>query len=87
MFLTFLQMKERHPRFRWHAKNWVLIHITVMHLDAMRRSLKKKDPDLKVLQELEGKPAIKKRMIRPEPESKSESEVILHLQFTSHTPI
>ena len=84
--LTFLQMKERHPHCRWHARNWVLVHITVMHLEAMRRSLKTRDPDLKVFEQYErltAKGTIKKRKIRLEPESESESEVSL----TTHTPI
>jgi len=87
MFLTVLQMKEHHPRFRWYANNWLLVHISVMHLAATRRSLKKRDPDLKVLQEYEnltGKGIGKKRKIR---ESESESEVSLHLQFTLYTAI
>ena len=83
-------MKDHHPRFRWHARNWVLVHIAVMHLEATRRSLKKQDPDLKVLQEYEeliSKGTIKKHKIRLEPESESGSEVNLHLQFTLHTLI
>lgn len=61
-----------------------------MHLEAMRRSRKKPDPDLKDLEQykqLTAKGAIKKRKIRPEPGSESESEVSLHLQFTLHIPI
>jgi hypothetical protein len=89
MVLPFLQMKERHPHFRWHARNWVLVHITVMHLRAMRHSLKDPDPDLKALEvynQLMAKGTIKKRKIRPEPESssKSSSEVSLNLQLTLH---
>ena len=45
-----------------------------MHLEAMRRSLKKQDPDLKVLQEYEeliGKGTVKKSTTRPEPEPES----------------
>ena len=88
MLLTFLQMKARHPRCRWHSQNWVLKHITVMHLDAMRRSLKQSDSDLKVLEEYEQltKGPINKRKIRLVPESESESEVSLHLQFTPYNP-
>ena len=82
-------MKACHPCCRWHASNWVLVHITVMHLDAMRRSLKNPDPDLKVLEQYEqlmAKGALKKCKIRLEPESESESEVSLHLQFTLQIP-
>jgi hypothetical protein len=80
MFPTLLQMKELHPRCRWHAGNWVLVHITVMHLSATRCSLNNPDPDLKALKEYEeltAKGTIKKRKIRPELESESESEVSL----------
>lgn len=90
MFLTFLQMKERHPRFRWHGGNWLIEHIAVGHLEAMRRSLKRRDPDLQDLQEydqLVAEGIVKKRKIRPEPESESESDVSLLIQFTSHVPI
>lgn len=57
-------------------QNWVLKHITVMPLDAMRCSLKKSDSDLEVLEEYEQltKGPINKRKIRPAPESESESE-------------
>ena len=81
MFLTFLQMKKCHPHFQWHARNWVLVHITVVHLVVMRCSLKNPDPDLKVLKEyhqLTAKGTIKRWKIRPEPESEPESEVSLH---------
>ena len=77
MFLLFLQMKKRHPRFRWHAKNWVLEHIALMHLEAMRRSLKMSDPDLDTLKRykrLMAKGVMRKRKARPEPNSESESE-------------
>jgi len=112
ILLTFLQMKDCHPRFKWHVKNWVLMHISVMHREATRRLLKMRnpdlmhisvmhheatrrllktcDPDLKILQEYEeltSKGIIKKRMIRPEPESEPESEVSLCLQFTQLNPI
>ena len=49
------------------------MHITVMHLVAMRHLLKNPDPDLKVLEEyhqLMAKGTIKRWKIRPEPESK-----------------
>ena len=61
-----------------------------MHLDAMRRSLKRRDPDLEVLQEydqLVAEDIVKKRKIRPEPESESKSDVSLLIQFTSHVLI
>jgi len=83
-------MKDCHPRFKWHAKNWVLMHISVMHLEATRRSLKMHDPDLKILQEYEeltSKGIIKKHVIRLEPESEPESKVSLCLQFTQLNPI
>jgi len=90
--LTFLQMKECHPRCRWHARNWVLVHITVMHLEAMRHSLKTHDPDLQVFEQYEcltAKGTIKKCKIRPEPESESESksESKSEVSLTTHTPI
>ena len=61
-----------------------------MHLDAMRRSLKRRDPDLKVLKEydqLVAKGIVKKCKTRPELESDSKSNVSLSIQFTSHVPI
>jgi hypothetical protein len=61
-----------------------------MHLEAMRRSLKNGDPDLKVLEQykkLTADGTIKKRKFRPEPQSESESEVRLHIQFTSQIPV
>ena len=83
-------MKDCHPHFKWHAKNWVLMHISVMHLEATRHLLKMCNPDLKILQEYEeltSKGIIKKRMIRLEPESEPESKVSLCLQFTQLNPI
>jgi len=82
-------MKANHPCCRWHTGNWVLVHIAVMHLEATRCSHKILDPDLKVLErygQLTAKGTIKKRKVRPEPESDSEHEVSLHLRFTLHVP-
>jgi hypothetical protein len=82
-------MKQRHPRFRWHAKNWVIEHIAVMHLEAMRRLFKKPDPDLETLKQYEqltAKGTIGKRKARPEPDSESESEVSLHHQYIPTDP-
>ena len=43
-------MKELHPRFRFHTRDWLTRHLLIQHCQAMARWFAKigDDPDLKV---------------------------------------
>jgi len=44
------QMKEMHPRFRFHTADWLTHHLVVMHCQAMSRAFRElgQDPDVAV---------------------------------------
>jgi len=71
------QMKELHPRFRFHTGDWITCHFAITHCRAMSRSFARlsPDPDIKIYerymdkqrrnQQKEAQRALKKRRVAP----------------------